>query len=204
MQERIFKEREHAMEATYFRQQDTKLLEALRRDAGFDELAIALRDKLAVDNSDLLLRVRALGATAETAGAFLLAPLIQIAWAGGSVNKRAREAILEAALERGIAVGSPAHEQLLQWLNSAPPDILFETSLEVISYGLGVLAPNEREKRVNKILDACREIARASKSTIAKIFGLAGGCSAAEVSALSRIRAALRTARPRRANNTAR
>lgn len=84
----IFKEREHAMEATYFRAHDAKLIDALRQKTNLDGISAALAEKLAVDRPDLLQGVRALGVTAPTAAAFLLMPLIQVAWADGAVSRR--------------------------------------------------------------------------------------------------------------------
>ena len=52
-----FKERGRAMEEAYFRQQDAKLIERLHQEAKLEEIAIALAEKLQVDNLELLRRV---------------------------------------------------------------------------------------------------------------------------------------------------
>src|SRR4051794_5352375 len=93
----IFKEREHAMEATYFHAHDAKLIDALRQKSNLDGISTALAKKLAIDRPDLLQRVREFGVTALTAAAFLLMPLIEVAWADGSVNRWTRAAVLESA-----------------------------------------------------------------------------------------------------------
>ena len=87
-------DREKALEESYFRQQDARLLEKLRKGATLDEIALALRDKLDVDNPELLARAREAGVTPKTAPVFLLAPLIQVAWAEGKVGRHEREAVL--------------------------------------------------------------------------------------------------------------
>jgi len=102
MQDRIFGDREKAMEESYFRQEEARLLEKLRQKASLDEIAVALRDVLLVENPELLARARQLGITAETAPAFFLAPLVQVAWAEGKVTKDELEAVLKIARERGI------------------------------------------------------------------------------------------------------
>ena len=79
MQDRIFGDREKAMEEAYFRQEDAKLLDKLRHRANLDEIALALRDKLQVDDPDLLQKVRDLGIDADSASAFFVAPLLQVA-----------------------------------------------------------------------------------------------------------------------------
>ncbi|MFL6731933.1 MAG: hypothetical protein ACJ8EP_06265, partial [Sphingomicrobium sp.] len=129
MPDRIFGDREKALEANYFRNEDERLLAKLREGAKLDEVSQAVRDKLNVDNPDLLQRVRALGITAETASAFLLAPLVQVAWGGGSVSREERETVLNLARERGVDDGSASQSQLVTWLDKRPADELFETSI---------------------------------------------------------------------------
>ena len=164
MDERIFGEREKAMEGHYFRQHDAHLLDTLRRNAKIDHIARAVAEKLQVDNTDLLLRARALGITPETASAFLLSPLVQVAWAGGTPMKPERRAVLRLARARGVEPGSPASSQLETWLRERPSDELFRTAMEVLAYSLGVLPPDERHDRIEKMLDACHEVAKASGS----------------------------------------
>jgi len=78
MDKGIFKDREQAMEANYFRQQDARLVEKLRQEAQLDDIAQELAAKLELDNPELLLKVRELGVTGDTAPAFFLAPLVQV------------------------------------------------------------------------------------------------------------------------------
>ena len=185
-------DREKALEEGYFRQQDARLLEQLRRGASLDEIAVALRDKLDVDNPELLSRARAEGITAETAPAFFLAPLVQVAWAEGKVGKHERETVLRLAHDRGVAGGTPAHDQLVSWLAKRPSDVLFEAALDVIRAGFDVLPHAEREERIERIVHACREVAQGSGSEIARLLGLGDGVSGSEESVMGSIEARLR------------
>ena len=89
------------MEEAYFRQQDAKLIERLHQEAKLEEIAIALAEKLQVDNPDLLRRVMELGVTVDAAPAFFLAPLVQVAWAEGTVTEQERDTVLRLARARG-------------------------------------------------------------------------------------------------------
>src|SRR5438309_4457951 len=129
MRERTFGDREKALEEAYFRQEDAKLFEKLRQKAHLDEIALALGEKLQVDNPDLLLRIRETGVSLDTAPALFLAPLVQVAWAGGAVTTAEHDAVLRLARGRGIDPASPAHAQLEQWLNERPDDTLFVTAV---------------------------------------------------------------------------
>ena len=192
MDKGIFTDREKALEANYFRQQDAKLLERLRQGAKLDDIAEALRDKLQVDNPELLAKVRALGVTPDNAPAFFLAPLVQVAWAEGKVSKRERETVLRLASERGIEESSAAYTQLGAWLDSRPSDALFDASVEVIKYGFGVMPPHEREERIVRLVEACREVAAASGTELAHLLGLVTGVSKLEAGMLDDINGKLR------------
>lgn len=193
MQDRIFGDREKAMEADYFRKEEARLLEKLRQNAKIDEVAEALRDKLQVDDPDLLAAVRELGINADGAAAFLLAPLVQVAWAEGKVRKDEQEAVLKIARQRGVEEGSAADRQLRDWMADRPSDALFEASIKVIKAGYAVLPARERHERVERFIDACRTIAEASGSEIAHQLGLGTGVSKGEASLIEAIGNELRS-----------
>lgn len=183
----ILGDREKALEDSYFRQQDAKLLKRLREGAALDDIAIALAEKLQLENPEILIRAREVGITPDTAAAFLVAPLVQIAWAEGSVTKQERAVVLRLALERGIEAQSPAYSQLVTWLEVRPPDALFDAAIQAIQCGLSVLPPKEKEERIERIVDACREVAAASGSEVARLLGLGDGVSGSEASILDTI-----------------
>src|SRR5262245_50423227 len=82
MSEDVFKERGRSFEEEYFRKHEAKLIAKLRERGRLEEISEALAMKLQIDSPDLLSRIMALGVTVETGPAFLLAPLVQVAWAG--------------------------------------------------------------------------------------------------------------------------
>ena len=188
-----FKERGRGMEDAYFRQQDAKLLERLHQEAKLEEIASALAEKLQVDNPDLLRRVRELGVTGDSAPAFLLAPLVQVAWGEGTVTEPERDTVLRLARDRGVEVNAPAYAQLLAWLQERPVDALFDTAVEVLKYGFAVLPLEEQEERIKRVVQACHEVATASGGGLAKVLGLRSGVSSAEASILDTITHTLRS-----------
>ena len=192
MPDRIFGDREKAMEETYFRQEDAKLLEKLRQNAKLDEIAAALRDQLHVQNPDLLLRVRNLGITADNASALFLAPLLQVAWADGSVSKDERDTVLRLARQREVEPESPAYAQIVEWLKVRPSDELFDTAVEVLKAGFSVLPPAEQEERLQRVVEACNEVAMASGGGLAQLLRLGNSVSSMESSMLDKIAKTLR------------
>ncbi len=195
----IFKERERGFEADYFRKQDASLLAKMRERAALQEVAQALAEKLRVDDAELLKRVFDLGLDRDTGPAILLAPLLQVAWAEGTVSERERAVVFEVAASRGVEAGTPAHAQLDAWLKQRPSDALFETALEVMKVAASVLPPEEREERIRGVVDACKRVAEASGGGLAKLLGMGSAVSSDEASVLEAITTQLRSApQPRR------
>src|SRR5262245_25039186 len=115
-----FRGRERAEEEAYFRHQDAKLIAKLREKAQFSEIAHALAEKLHADEPDLLKRIQKLGVTLDTGSAFILAPLVEVAWADGDVSHAERKTILHIAKQRGVEPESADYRQLLDWLAERP------------------------------------------------------------------------------------
>lgn len=192
MENELFKDRGHANEAAYFRQQDAKLIETLRERAPLDQIAAALGEKLQVEHPELLERVRKLGLTVDTAPALFLTPLVQVAWVDGTVSNQEVEAVLRLAEARGVELDSAIQGQLVQWLQDRPSDELFDVGLEVIKYGFAVLPEEEREDRIKRVVEACHEVASASGGGLAKVLGLGSSVSSIEASMLDVINSTLR------------
>jgi hypothetical protein len=192
MQDRIFGDREKAMEEAFFRNEDARLLDKLRQNAKLDDIAVALGEKLDVHDPDLLMRVRQLGITIETGPAFFLAPLVQIAWAAGSPTSEEKDTVLRLARGRGVEPDSPSYAQLGEWLRKRPSDELFDTAIEVLKAGFSVLPPDERDERLKRVLDACNEVAMASGGGLAQLLRLGNSVSNSETAMLDRIGRELR------------
>src|SRR4029453_5585788 len=193
MTNELFKDRERAAEANYFRQQDERLIQSLRQRAPLDEIAKAIGEKLQVDNHELVGRVRKLGLKPEAAPALFLAPLVQVAWAEGKITRDEQDAVLKLTLDRGVAMNSPPYVQILEWLAVRPSNEVFDVAVEVLKYGFAVLPEDEREERIKRVVEACHEVAAASGGGLAKLLGLSSSVSEVEASMLDSLNATLRS-----------
>ena len=182
----MFRDRGRGEEEAYFRQQDAKLIAKLRQKAKFSEIAHALAEKLQVDEPELLERIQKLGVTLDTGSAFILAPLVEVAWVDGYVSPAERDTILQIARQRGVAPGSADHGQLIEWLDHRPSDEIFRTALEAIRVGLAVLPPDESQERIERMIKACEEVAEAAGG-IAQLLHM-DGVSDAESAVIAEIR----------------
>ncbi|MDH4131729.1 MAG: hypothetical protein OEW17_05920 [Gemmatimonadota bacterium] len=192
MPDESFKKRERAFEEDWANKQNAELIDKLRRKDKLEAIGEALAKKLQTDDPALLQRVVDLGVTLDTGPAFLLAPLVQVAWAEGTVTEKERQAVLSLAAQRGLETGTPAHAQLVEWLSTRPPDELFDAAIEVIKAGFGVLPESERLERVDMLAKACRKVAEASGAGLWHRLGLASSVSAEEYGFLDQIRAKVR------------
>jgi hypothetical protein len=158
----IFRDRGRAEEGVYFRQRDANLVAKLRQKAQLSEIAHALAEKLQVDEPGLLERIQKVGVTLDTGAAFILAPLVEVAWVDGDVSHAERETILHIAKQRGVAPGSADHRRLLEWLAHRPSDEVFRAALEAIRVGLSVLPPGEADQRIAAMIKACEDVAHSA------------------------------------------
>ncbi len=192
----LLRDRERGEEAEHFRREDAKLIEKMRERARLTEIAQALASKLRIDEAELLRRVVELGLDQDTGTAILLAPLVQVAWADGHVTDAERRAIVDLAASRGLVDGMPAHDKLLEWLRQRPSDALFEAALEVMRVGFAMLPADERDQRICDLVAACRRVAEASGTTLARMLGIHDGVTRDESVVLDEICRKLRASRP--------
>ncbi len=120
-------------EEEYFRRLEAERLEERRLEAERALAASQLASALDRANSEHMQRLLAVGLTAETAAAFRLLPLVEVAWADGSVDGVERTRILERARRLGLKPGESAHDLLESWLEVEPDPSLFRIWHELAS-----------------------------------------------------------------------
>lgn len=115
------------MEETFFAEQNAKLLVKLRDEARAKEHREALREALRVDDPSVLDALVELDLYPETAVAFGLIPMIEVAWADWVIQDKERKAVLKAAGDRGVEKGSTTYQLLENWLTHRPEPDMLET-----------------------------------------------------------------------------
>lgn len=130
-------------------------------------------------------RMLLLGFDAETASVLYLLPLIQVAWANGSVSRAERAKILRILRLREIPEGSRAWQMCESLLASRPTEAFLHNTRQLLqavlkSKGRAVEAQVERE-----LIAMCLDVAEVSGG----IFGFGGRVSGAEEEAIREIAA---------------
>ncbi|MCU0304847.1 MAG: hypothetical protein MUC56_12410 [Thermoanaerobaculales bacterium] len=143
-----------ALEESFFARENERLLRQLREKAAIAERRAALKAAMNLDNEQVVDALMELDVEPAAVAAFSLVPLIEVAWADGEIHAKERAAILKAAEERGIAIGTPNHDLLESWLDRKPGPALLETwKAYAVEIGLTLdakLAADLRERMVGR------------------------------------------------------
>ena len=108
----ILKDRGRSLEDEFFRREDARLKEKLRETAQREGAREDLARASGIKNPAIVERLLALGVRPETVTALSLVPLVEVAWADGSLDDNERRVILERAGTSGLAPGSTEHALL--------------------------------------------------------------------------------------------
>jgi tellurite resistance protein len=148
-------------EDEYFLERDRILREKLRKQLEEKARAAAEHRRIAsevgVDDEELTRRIKELGFDGDNARVLHLMPLVEVAWADGSLSRSERNVILKVAATHGIQPGTPAGAFLASLLESRPSNTVLEEILAVIK-----LIISSRNIKPQSVLDACVEVAQAS------------------------------------------
>jgi hypothetical protein len=127
-----------------------------------------------------------LGFTPDTISLLPLVPVVQVAWAEGGVTKQEFDQVLQLAAARGIAEGSPAHRQLIDWLGTCPSPAVFAGAGRLIRAMLDA-GSGTVDVTADELVAYCEQIAGLSGG----MFGF-GRVSAEERALLTQIAADLK------------
>jgi hypothetical protein len=177
-----FADRARGLEEEYFRKREAELIEKLRARTAAESELQQLGEQAGVADAEILQDLRELGYTPETVMLLHLVPLIQMAWADKGVSERERTLIVDAARARGVAAGSPADQQLTEWLTTRPSEQLFDRTLRAIRAFLAARPEAEREASRRELLSYSMAIASASGG----VLGM-GSVNAEERALLARL-----------------
>src|SRR6476620_6063388 len=118
-------ERGRALENQFYEKQDQEKLAAMKSKLDAQQSKEDLRKASGMSDDAVLDKLVALGLRANTIAALSLVPLIQVAWADGTIQDNERTAILQGAHGKGLEQGTDGYELLQTWLAKKPSSDLF-------------------------------------------------------------------------------
>lgn len=185
MSEVTLEERGRALEDQFYEKENQEKLAAMKAKLDSQRSKDELRKASGMTDEAVLDRLVGLGLRANTIAALSLVPLIQVAWADGSVQDNERTAILQGAHGKGLEDGSAGYELLQSWLKHKPGDDLF-TAWEAYIKALTAQLNDEQNRLLkNQIVGFAKLVAASAGG----ILGF-GKVSATEERVLHRIEAA--------------
>jgi len=160
--------RREARDEEDFRRKDQALIEKIRQRSAGAEIQHALGVTTGIDDLEILHELQALGFTPETVALLPLIPVLQVAWAEGGVTPAERQLVETFATARGIAPGSAADAQLMDWLANEPADEVFVGAARLVRALLGTGSTVVDPRDADDLIDYCEQVAAASGG----VFGL--------------------------------
>jgi hypothetical protein len=157
-----FADRGRALEEEYFRKKDRELVEQMQKAAADEAAREAMGQQTGLRDPALLQELQALGFTPETVRLLPLVPVVQVAWAEGSVTPAERGRVIELARARGIDAGTPADRQLAEWLAVRPDADVFSRATRLIRALLQAPAEDALAITADDLVSYCERIAAAS------------------------------------------
>lgn len=182
MSEVTLEERGRALEDQFYEKENAEKLSALKSKLDTTGTKDALRKASGMTDDAVLEKLVQLGLRANTIAALSLVPLLQVAWADGTIQDNERTAILQGAHGKGLEQGTDGYELLQTWLSSKPGDDLF-TAWEAYIKSLASQLNDEQNRLLkNQILGFAKMVAASAGG----ILGF-GKVSASEEKVLQRI-----------------
>ena len=159
----------------FFEDRDQELLDFLEFETKTtDEQE---REKMQVEsgiaNTEVLQTLKSLGVTSASMTAFMLLPLVRLAWADSKIQDGEFESILKAASDDGIAYGTPAYRLLNRWLEERPTERMLDAWTKYAHAVARELDETSLDAFRNATLERVRRVADASGG----ILGLGGKVS---------------------------
>ena len=159
---RGLKEKAKALEDSFFALENAKLLQQLREESAKEEKRKEFREYLNIESEEIIDALVELEVEPETLVAFSMVPLVEVAWADGEIQPKERDAIIKAAVERGVEEGSPTCDLLRNWLQTKPDPRLLEVWRSYIDELKESLGERSRAHLKSGTMGRARAIAEAA------------------------------------------
>lgn len=151
-------ENELTPEEEYFMKRDAEIRQRMREEMEAKAGQAKIADSLGIDGNDALVaRLQRLGIDPDAARSLHLMPLVEVAWADGTVSQGERATIVRAAAAHGVEPGSAAGHFLATLLEKKP-------STELMANIRGILKDLLAAQGVQpqNVIEACHQVAEAS------------------------------------------
>ncbi len=179
-------DRGRALEEEFFRKQNEKLLAKLKEEHQRTMGRAELTKATGISNPQVLDALIAQKVDATAVTAFSLVPLVEVAWADGTLDPKERAAVLKSADESGVKPGTSAHALLDNWLAARPGPELARTWAAYTKALCAKLDAAARAQLKSEIVGRAHKVAAAAGG----LLGLTSKVSDAEKKVLTQLESA--------------
>ncbi|MEO2030676.1 MAG: hypothetical protein ABGZ35_01180 [Planctomycetaceae bacterium] len=157
-----FRSKSRALEDEYFRRVDDQLAQAIRDQWQHDRDIKVMKRESRIEDESVIEELLEAGIKPGMIRAMRLVPAVHVAWANGLIEKREREAVMQAAHAVGIRKESPTGCLLASWLNEPPPPELFQVWEDYVKALHQVLNSISFHQLYQNAVDTARDIAESA------------------------------------------
>lgn len=169
-----FSDRARSFEEGYFRNKDAELVDKLRKVFETTRTKEELSKATGITNPEALERLVAINLRGELMTVFKLFPLVEVAWADGSIDQSEADTVIAAAIKMGVPKDGEAIARLKYWLYSGPKD---EGRAAWRMYAAELrksLNPTELATFRNDLLKVAKDVAEASGGILGAFLQVSG------------------------------
>lgn len=178
-----FRDRERALEESFFHERNQELLAQLKKTVSADNAKQAIRELGQIQDEEVLEKLVAAGIEGETFAAMALAPLVLVAWADGKIDVEERRAIMSAA--NAERLDRVCLDLLEGWLSKRPEPSFKEAWICYVQALAEHLSPAQRKDLQSSVMGRAEKVAKAAGG----VMGL-NRISTSEQAVLKELRAA--------------
>lgn len=170
----------------FFLERDKKLIADLHRIEKMKETKKDLSKVSGITDDEVLQKLVDLDIRPEILATLALVPLVEVAWADGSIDEEEQKAVLEAAEESFISKESPDFDLLRQWLTHKPGVKLFEAWEHYIKGLCRELTKHQKNALKKDLIGHARQVVQSAGG----ILGFGKKISKAEQKILDKLESA--------------
>ena len=153
-------DRRKALEDSFFARENEKLRKALQDKEAAKNKKEALAAASGITDDAVIEHLVSLNIRSDTLAALSLIPLVEVAWADGTMDDNERIAILSAAKDAGLSGESAA--LLDDWLATRPSDKVLSAWKDYISALANTMDAQAKDKLKHELLGRARAVAEAA------------------------------------------
>ena len=169
MMDDALSKRGHSFEEAFFRERDAELIAQRKKLEQMENNKNVLAEVSGIRNSIVLDKLVELEVSPATLASLTILPLVEVAWADGTLDEKEKEAVLAEAAKGGITRDSIDYALLNAWLKERPSPKLLEAWIHYIMGLREVMSPKELGDLKSELLNRAKKVAEAAGGFLSKV-----------------------------------